>query len=239
MLVRQHSGPFLFSCKILLPDAFLSLHPGRGSLCAVCPQEHCFTRKAADMALRGQRPYLDGVCTVCNFVLWKARRGKDGIRLLEMGGMSRRRPTTRAAREELEAALIAGAISVGSAYEFWLANLWEVQSLSEDGPWLDYVQRMVFPPPRAWKPALVFDVAWKWNGVRSAALAGLSFYTPPFVALANAPAHACVLLVSQQSTASKGKPERLSLDDVKRSLKGFVGEHGFTSAAALVDELTR
>lgn len=87
--------------------------------------------------------------------------------MLETGENRRRRPAKRVALEELEAVLIAGAISSGSAYKFWLANLWEVQDLSGNGSGIGYALRMVFPPPRAWKPQLIRDVVWKWNGVRA------------------------------------------------------------------------
>lgn len=79
------------------------------------------------MALGGGRPYFQGCCTVCNYVFWKSRSSKGGIALPEMGDKRWRRPTKRIADEELEVALIAGSISSGSAYKFWLQNLEEVR----------------------------------------------------------------------------------------------------------------
>ena len=115
------------------------------------------------MALKGARPYLDGACTVCNFVLWKSRSAKDGTALLDVGEKRRRRPAKRMAEEELDAALIAGAIASGSARKFWETNLWDMNHLS--GPALPYTLRMVFRL-RTWKSEVIFDVAWRWAGVR-------------------------------------------------------------------------
>jgi len=147
------------------PERPRCLH--RESLCTLCPQSGCFTRRAADLALRGERPYLEGCCTVCNYVFWKSRSAKDGVKALDTGDKRRRRSVGRAAREALEAIIDAGAISCGSAYAFWLKNLRELHDLSGAGPGTDYTLRMVFPPGRAWKPEVILDVAWKWNGVRA------------------------------------------------------------------------
>ena len=135
----------------------------------MCPQKGCFTRKAADLALGGRRPYAEGICVVCNYTLWKSRRARDGTKFLVIDGSRQRRPVRWAALEELEAVREAGAISAGSAYEFWKQSLWEAHSLflkSSDNPGSDYVWRMVYPPPRAFKWMLLLDIAWKFNAVR-------------------------------------------------------------------------
>lgn len=212
---------------------------GRRSLCMPCPTEGCFTRKATDLALKGARPYLEGRCTVCNYVLWKSRSAKDGTTLLDtllyVGEKRRRRPAKRVAEEELDAALIAGAIaSAGTAHAFWRANLWDMRSM--DGPAGPYTQRMVYWL-RTWKPGFICDVSWKWAAVRGR--------TPRRLPTLSVRKQCCMrdfltlrmlFLPSKQQSSSC---EKNSLSDVETSLRGFVGEHGYNTVEALMKELTR
>ena len=139
----------------------------RDGACLMCPNTTCYTRKAADLALGGRRPYLDGCCVVCNYVIYKSREAKDGTKFLEAG---RRRPAKRVVQAELDAAYTAGAISAGSAVKFWKATLWELVPKGWDPEGWNpnvYVRHLVFPPGRQYKEPFIYDVAWKFCGVRS------------------------------------------------------------------------